>query len=153
MDPLTIAIIATSVGTGVAAYSQYQQGQAEDEWKQYEAGMLQRQAKEEEAAAAYEAEKKAEESARFKARQRALYAKAGVVGEGTPWKVLGETAKTLKEEEMLILHGGQVRADQLRTKAALSKMEGKAAYRAGMFGAGTSLLSGISRAAWMKETA
>jgi hypothetical protein len=118
------------------------------------------------------------ENSKIKAQQQAAYAKSGVIMEGSPLAVLGETAQNLEIEALDIRREGEIaaqehlrRAQNYRSQSALDLYSGEvgiykgnsqaygfnlasdAARRGGYAKATTSLLSGISKTASMASSA
>lgn len=131
-------------GVGMAAYGQYQAGKSAEEVAEYNARVQENQAKREEYAAGYEADMLADRGKKLRAKQRVAYAKAGVTSAGTPLLVFEETAAEIAQDVAMTRWGGTQRASYYRSAAGISLMKGRSAYRAGVIGAGTSLLSGAS---------
>ncbi|EIP99319.1 hypothetical protein OpiT1DRAFT_03833 [Opitutaceae bacterium TAV1] len=147
----TIAIISAATalaGSGVAAYSSYQQGKAQERLSDYNAALAQQEAATAERDAKVLANRQREENDRLMARQRALFAKSGVVGTtGTPLLVQADQAVQGEMAAMDVERTGNIEAGRYRQQAVLDRMQGKSARRAGLLGAGSSLLGGISQAA------
>jgi len=169
-----IALAGLILQAASSAYGYYSQGRAEKQAADYNARMAEYQAKAAErqakwaeynaALAQQEAEKKARkkelERERLLARQRAKYGKSGVQLEGTPLLVMEETGRLLDEDIADILYGGELEAynyrmhaqtyrtgaGMLEAKAGLRRFEGDAGLRAGTLMAGTTLLTGATRA-------
>ncbi len=140
------ALIASAAGTATTAYGAYASGEQQKANLEYNAAVQRNQAIREEQAAFYEAGKLSEEGQRFKARQRVAFAKAGVTGAGTPLLVLSDTADQIARDVQMTMWGGQQRAGFMRSQAGLSMLRGRTAKRAGLIGAGSTLLGGASTA-------
>lgn len=150
------AMGATGLGLGVLG--QFQAGraaeaQAESQaaWHEYSARLSEREARETQEAAAYEEEKLRKAGVRLKATQRARYAKAGVMLEGSPEDVLVETAEEIAMDALMIRRGGMAGAQRYTAEAALERMAGKsallkgrAARRASYWGMGATALTGAA---------
>ena len=136
--------IAAAAGTATTAYGTYASGQQQKANMAYNAKIAEQQARREELAAGYEAGLIAEKGRRLKATQRTLYAKAGLTGAGTPLLVLQDTATKIRQDILMTGWVGQQRAGYYRSQAGLSLMQGRSAAKAGLIGAGSSLLSGGS---------
>lgn len=141
----TAATVAVA-GTVLSAYSQYEQGQSQKEWSEYNAAIAERDAAASRQTAEYEATEKRKETQRLLGRQRALYGKAGVTLEGSPLLMMEETASEGEIDALMIEREGKLRSQHYRSEAALSKQKGRAAARAGYWGAGTTLLTGAGSA-------
>lgn len=158
---LVTAAVGAVAGAGIAAAGSYQQGRAQEAMAKYNQAMAQReaqrfqvesQAAERDARIAASAQRRQAE--KFKGSQRAAYAASGVTFEGSPLLVMQATAANLELEALETERRGQIQAGLLReqgyTRAAESELmgfRGRSAKRAGIYQAGSSLLSGISSAA------
>ena len=140
---LIAALAVSAIGTGVAAYSSYQQGKAQQALNNTNAAINDQAALDagrDSRAAANEQRAKGEA---LKSRQRALYAKAGVVAAtGSPLLVQVETAGQLELSALDVERGGTIQAAQLRNQSMLDRMAGKSARTAGNLNAGATLLQG-----------
>ncbi len=162
-DPVTLAIVAVSVGGGLTAYSQVQQGRAaraagktQEAIAQRNALLAERQAEAEQQAAIEAARQQEREGEALKGRQRAAIAKAGVLARGTPLSVLVETAEVLEAERLTILREGAISASQrkqqagiLRAQGAAAKARGKAAGRAANLAAAGTILTTVGTASFL----
>jgi len=157
--PLIIA------ATAVTAYSQYEEGRsaaaqarAEAAWHDYNAKVAQREDEAERQAAAYETQQHKREAGQFLARQRAAVGKAGVTMEGSPLLVAEDTAAQLALESSMIRITGARRAARWRSQSILDISKAGAARtaaagyrRAGVWGAGASILGGATDVATMRS--
>ena len=164
-DPVTLGMTAIGGATLLSAFGQYQAGEAYEAAGDYNARILDYNARvlegHAEAArqsAAFEEVKQRREARRLKAAQRARYAKGGVVmTEGTPLRVLTETAAEAELDALAIRYAGEVKAKGYEAQAHISEMEadvsrweGKQRKRAARLGAGRTILSGIGDIALLK---
>lgn len=95
----------------------------------------------------YDARMHNQEVQRMLATQRSLYGISGVSSEsGSPLLVMADSVKQGAMDSLAIKYGGNVEAAKQRSAAAMYRMQGDAAMTAGMFSAGSSLLSGLSGA-------
>lgn len=141
-----VAIAAMAVGTAVSAYGQYQAGKAQKRAYEYNAQIQEQNAKMAQEQAEYEARRQKSRTRKMLAAQRVAYNASGVVGStGTALDTLRQTMMEGEMDRMAILYGGDVEAVNQRSQAALSRMQGKAAYKAGMFGAASTLLGGAGK--------
>lgn len=129
-------------GTVMSAYQQYQAGKEQRALHQQRAGVALEEAEAVTKATRHEARAKTKEGKRFEARQKALFAKSGVKIAGTSLLVMKETASEFKRDAAFIMEGGLTEARRLRTGAGMERQMGRSAYRAGMWGAGSTLLTG-----------
>jgi len=158
-----IVIGAIVAGTAISAYSAYQQGQQAADaakqqaaWNQYNAQVAQREAEAERQAMAFEAQQQKRQGKMLLARQRALIGVSGVTMEGSPLLVAEDTAAQLALENANIRMTGHRRAAAYESQSILDLSKASAASKsasgykkAGMYGAGSSLLSGIGQAGYM----
>jgi len=142
--PLMIA------GTGLSAYQQYQIGKEEREAYGQRAAVAEEEAKVTEKASLEEARKKTREGKKFVAMQKAAMARAGVKIAGTGLLVMEETKKEFARDVSFITEGGMAGAKRWRSQAGFERRGGKGAYRAGIWGAGTTLLTGAGNILWRK---
>lgn len=141
-----VAIAMMAVGTAVSAYGQYQAGRAQKAARDYNARLAEQNAKIAQDKAAYEAD-------RQEARVRAVMAKQrvggrGITRAGTPLEMLRQTAMEGELDRLSIMYGGDIEAVNERAKAAAERMQGKAAYQAGVIGSTGTLLSGAGKAGY-----
>lgn len=163
MSFVAVAIGATAaivIGTGISAYSSYQQGQAMAKQSAYNALIAQRnanlaaqKAQLTKSATNLEADKFQRQTRFLKAAQQTAYSKAGVQMEGTPLMVTAETQRQADIDELAIRYAGSIElsnvlAEQARQEqnAKLFKMQGAQYRTAGTLGAAGSLLSGLGNA-------
>jgi hypothetical protein len=133
---------AMMMGTAMSAYQQYQMGKEQRALHAQRAGVALEEAEAVTKATRHEAREKTKEGKRFKARQKALFAHAGVRIAGTSPLIMKETKREFARDAAFIMEGGLTEAARLRTSAGMERQMGKSAYRAGMWGAGTTLLTG-----------
>lgn len=159
MTGAEIAIIAlAATGTGVAAYSQYQQGKAAEDqakaeaaWHAYNAKVAQREAEAEREAAEFESIQHKKQADKLLARQRVLRGASGVTVEGSPLLVMEDTAAELALEAANLRMTGQRRISQFKSqsildisKAGAAKARGAGFAQAGKIGAGATILGGAA---------
>ena len=143
MDVPAIAIGAQVAGTVMQAAAQAQAGRTQRASYEHRAQVAEMDAAAVRRAAKEEARLKAREGRKFTARQKVRYAKAGVIPtEGTPLAVLGETQREFDLDVQKILYEGRVGAARYKSQAAWERYMGEDAYRAGRYGAMTSLMTG-----------
>lgn len=142
----TAAIAAT--GAGISAYGTYQAGKQEKANAKYNAQMQEQMAAEERQQGRYAVGMQLERGEAFKAKQRAMFSKARVTGPGTPMLVLQDAADKIERDISMTLGGGQTRSNYYLGQAGLTRMQGRSRSRAGVIGAGTSLLRGFSQSAY-----
>jgi len=146
MSLAAAALVTSIAGTAMSVYSQVEQGKSQNEWSQYNAAVAERDAVAAQQSAEYDAAQKRKETAKLIGRQRALYGKAGVTFEGSPLELMEETASQGELDALMIEREGKLKAGNYQSEAALSRMKGSSAQKAGYYGAGSSLLTGASSA-------
>ena len=129
-------------GLGMSLFGTLQAGRTEQQWYDYNAALDIQRAKEERIAAGYEAGLHRKAGRELLETQRAGYAAAGVTERGTPSVVAEKTAEQIEIDALAIERSGAQRARYAMSQAKLSKMRGKAAKRASMWQAGSTLLGG-----------
>ena len=137
-----IAIISALVSAGSMIYSAQQQRKTAE----YRAQLAEEAGEEVKAGTELEVARHRERTKRLQARQRASYAKAGVLMEGSPLEVLADSAAQADLDEMIIEHGGQARASAYEREGMFMRQYGKSQQTAGYIKAGSSLLSGAYKA-------
>jgi len=144
-----IAIASTVVGTGVSGYASYEAGKATDRLHKFNAEQREIEALTSERDGRVLANAQRAANAKVLSRQRALYAKSGVVLEGTPLLVQAQTAGDLEKEALDIERVNNLDARRHSAGATQDLMSGKAARRAGNIGAVGGILQGVGSAASM----
>lgn len=151
LDPVSWAVIgvgASLLGTGVSAYSSYQQGKSAQSLNNYNAALDEQNAVVAQRDAAIIANQQRTQNARIQAKQRAAFAANGVVGDtGSPLLVEAATAGNLEMGALETQRQGNIRAGQYRQQAELDRMSGKAARTAGNLNTAATLLQGAGSAA------
>jgi hypothetical protein len=146
-----ISAVAMAASAGYQAYSANEQGKAQQRLANYNAAIAEQDAMVAERDARLAANEKRRENQRFLAKQRALYAKAGVVGTtGSPLLVQAETAGELERNALAIDIAGQNQGRALRQQSVLERFTGASARKAGRMnaiGAGISGVAGVASAA------
>ena len=145
MSVTVAGMVLSAVGSAVGAISQIQQGEEQQKWSEYNAAIAERDAEAARQSAEYEAGLKRKEKEKTLARQRALYSKAGVTLEGSPLEMMAGTASEYEMDALMIERGGKLESQRYRSEAKLSRMKGSAARRAGYYGAGSTLLTGMGK--------
>lgn len=131
----------------VSAYMTYEQGQQQQEVMKYNAKVQENRAIEETQRAAFDANRAREQSRRVLANQRAVYGSSGVdIAAGSPLLVMADSAKQAELDAQIILSGGQARATDATARANIARYKGDVYARAGTINAGTTLLSGATKA-------
>jgi hypothetical protein len=76
--------------------------------------------------------------------QRAQIAKSGIDISGSPLLVMEETARDASINQQLMRYNGNQAVGAYQSEAYNNRRQGKAAMKAGVLNAGTSLLTGLS---------
>lgn len=153
MTGVEIAAAAAVAASAVAAYSSVQAGQAQNKMAKYNAQVAEQQAKAQRDAAAYQADRAREQAAKNRSAQRVAAAASGVTPEGSPLELLGDTAAMDEMNALVIKYNGEVGASQSESRATLDRMQGRQAVTSSYLSAGSSLLSGASKASQIYSTA
>lgn len=138
----TLSIIATAV----SAIGSISQGYAQKQQAETAAKISEQQAARERQVAAAREEDYRRQASRDLATRRAALGASGVV-QSTGSPLLG-TEDFVSEVELAALrmrNAGEAGATRLEQDADFKRAQGRNAYRAGFFGAGSSLLTGISK--------
>lgn len=137
------AMVAASAGASViSAYQQFRAGQIQKKVSYQQAAL-----EEQDADRALEASREDARIIRYQGKQVAGsqvagYSASGVTLEGSPLAVMQESRVNNELDAMKTEYGGALQARQLRQDAAMRRYSGDTAYKSGMFGAGSTLLTG-----------
>jgi len=124
------------VGTTMSAVSTYQQAKAASDAAKYNAELARQQAETIEKVGELEKEK-----------LERSYAQAGVrVGSGSPLEVMADTAAQIELDIAAQEYNTRIGISRARTKAEIQEMYAKQYKRAGLLGAGSTLLTGYGQA-------
>jgi hypothetical protein len=145
-DPISLTLLA--VGTAVSAGSQIIGSMQQAKSAEYSAKVYEAEAITQKKAAEYEEKKHRDNVRRFIGIQRARYGASGIdiSAGGSAEAVLGDTAVKGEMDALAIRYGGDVAAILARNRANLLKFEAKSTRSSGLFGAGSTLLSGATQA-------
>lgn len=161
----TAILIMSLVGGAVSAIGQIQQGRAaraqkraEAAWHNYNAQIAQRDKIAAKDAADFKAAQHRKQAEALQKRNRALTGASGVNVEGSPLLVAEDNAAQLALEESNIIEAGARDVQTLESrsildlsKATAARTTGAAAGRAGVIGAGATILQTGASAAFMKH--
>lgn len=142
-----IAVALAAVGTGVSAYAAVAQGQAAEDAGKFNAAVAANDATNAQNQANFEATQIRRRNAIRGGSDRAAFAKGGVDISGSAQDVLFDNAIQGELDVMAAQYGGAARAQYYTSKGALAKFEGRQAASAGVLNAGSTILTGASRAA------
>ena len=160
---LTLAgytLVTSLVGTGVAAYGQYQQGQAAEKEAKSAQNMANYNAKVEEQKAeairkraAFDQKRQAKQASEARSSLIARLGTSGGLGSPVAGDLVAEQESELELENLLIGYQGEVGAKKAESQATLDRLQGSLASKKGKnlrtasyYGAGSSLLTGFGTA-------
>lgn len=143
-DPITAGLILA--GTTMSAIGSIQQGKAAEQAAEYNAQTSMEQAAAARAEGEAEAQRLRREGRRNIGTMRASISKSGVTSQGSPMLALAESAAMNELDVLNTRYSAQSSARASERQAGLQRAEGRSAKRAGLIGAGTSLLTGGAKA-------
>ena len=145
MDPLTIMLIISAIGTALSAVGQYRAGQAQKKATEYNAQVAERQATAATQKAAYEEEMRREKGRKLSASQRAAAGATGITMESFS-DVFAQTALDTELDALAIRYGGDIESSRYKSEATGQRFAGTQAKKAGILSAGATLLTGAGKA-------
>ena len=140
----TTLLIASMAVSAVGAISQ---GVAAQQAAQFNAAVARQQAEIERQRGALEEERERRRNRAILGAQRAGFSRAGVALEGTPLLVQEETAAEAELDALTVRFGGQLGTARELARARAERFGGRAALSAGLFRAGSTLLTGAGEIA------
>ena len=139
-----LVVPAVIAGVGLSALSQVQAGKEAEAEAERNAAIAREEGIESQRAGREQARLTRAEGRRKAARDRAAIAHAGVKSyTGTPLLLQQETLSEVEREADIFAEEGATTRRQLFSEAAFEEERGKRKRRAGVFGAGTTLLTGL----------
>lgn len=139
-----VALGLSALGTGISAYSAYQQGQSAKRAADSNAALLDENAANIERQSRDEASGFLEQGGDLLSQQRAGYAKAGLrVDQGVAKDVSAKTMENILKDYNRIIEQGRLQAGQERRKADISRQTGQDQATAGWLNMGATLLTGM----------
>lgn len=143
-EPVTMAIVGTAIAAGGQLFSGYQGMQAGN----YSAQVAKNNARAAEQKSGFEANLIRERGEDIESSARAALGKSGVdPGASTSAAaVIGQSAQNTEMDALAAIYSGKLDANAQRAAGKLYKQQGRAAMVGGIIGAGSTLLTGISRA-------
>jgi hypothetical protein len=135
---MAAAVVVAAAGT---AYTAHQQAEAQEYTE--EVAELDAETRQKEAAVAEQVRR--QEIRRQQSAQRAAYAVAGVVPEGSPLELAEETAILGELDALTVRYQGAAAAQARRARARLARFEAGATRAAGAINTGATLLGGAAR--------
>lgn len=145
----TMVLAAAAVGTAVQAYGQYQAGQDAKKAADYNAQIMERNKQVALEKANFEAEAEASRLRRLIGSQRAAAAASGMGRSGTVLDLQEDSTIQGTMEQLAILYGGQLQAENFQNEANMSRFQGQAAARQGKTAAFGTILTGSAQTAYM----
>jgi hypothetical protein len=143
-----IATVAAIAGTAVSAYSAYSQGEAQAGAAKFNARVAENNATIAQQTAAAQARQKEDAYRRVLGANRAATGAAGVEGDsGSPLLVMADNAAQAELDLQFTKYRGAIQQTGFQSEANLNRYQAGYARQAGIFGAGTTLLSGASKIA------
>jgi hypothetical protein len=146
-----IAIVGASAavaGTAVATYAAYQQGQQAQAAGKYNAKVAENQALAARQAAGLRADDLRARARAIESTNVARAAGGGILPTaGSPLFVMADNAMQAELDAQRVQYGGEVEAVGFQSQARLARFGARRASEAGMFRAGSTLLSGAATAA------
>ncbi len=133
-------------GTIMSAKSQRQQAKEERALYQERAAVAEEEAEAVTKATRYQVRERGKEGRRDVARALVLFAKSGVKPKlGTAGRVQKEIEDEFRKDMAFIAAGGDIESRRLRSQADIERRMGKTAYRAGRWGAATTVMTGLGQ--------
>lgn len=140
-----IAPVLAVMSAVMTAVSAIQQGEAAEEQAEYQAKVAENNALAARQQAEFDERQHREKARLALSQQRARAAKSGVLAEGSPLFFNADTGEEAEIGALNIRRGGQLRANDYQSQAALGRFRGASARQQGYMQAGSSLLGGMSR--------
>ena len=144
---MSFLVSAVVLSTGVTAYGQYQQGQAQEAMANYNATIAENEAIATQQAIQSESRELARGQRELKGRQRMSISGRGGLMAGTDLLLLAEQAKTMQLDQLELQRQQDLAGVRGASEAAMSRYKGATAASAGKWTAGASLLKGAGQAA------
>lgn len=137
-------------GTAISAVGQIAQGNAAKKTAEANAQLALQEGESRREAHKYEGMKLSRERAELISQQKALYGASGVdISSGTPLDTMAKTAMEYERDIGMTGLAGDKAMLKAQNEAEIYKWQGKQAKTAGWFGAGSTLLSGFGKAAYI----
>ena len=150
IDPITLALGATAVGTGVGIAGTLQEGREAEQIAEDRAAIDEKNALAVERASTEAARIKGERGRRLLASQKSQAAAGGIrINVGAPLVVAAETRAARAKDIGFGLERGDVEAAAFRSGAAIEKRTGKAIRKRSVFNAISQGLTGFGSIAFL----
>lgn len=144
-DERTMGLALAGFGTGFQTAGQYAEAQREKELWDYNAAVMSQQAELIKEATKFEQIKTAKERDKELARIRLLAAASGLSPTGTVVEQLTKSRTGYMQDIAMLGYKGKLATQRALSMARLYKMRGRAARRRGLWGAGTTILTGATQ--------
>lgn len=142
-EPLTIAMTAAAIGTGMQAYGTYEQGKAESEANKYNANMMRQQAQDAAERGEKDKQKAALQNKQLMGKQMAQLAANGIdLTSDSPLEIFQQTAEWGERDRQEISDNTAREIWGYNSQASLFDSAAKNAKRQGKIGAFSTLLNG-----------
>lgn len=138
----TVALIASIAGTAVSAVGAIAQGQQAADAAEFNAAVAQNEAIQARQEAAFQESQHRKRARSLLASQRAAVGASGTSFTGSPLSIMADSAAEAEIDAMMIRRSGTIAAANARARAAAERMDARAQRTAGLFNAGSSLLTG-----------
>lgn len=135
----------TAIGIGLSVGGALMQGVQAQQMANYQAKAYEQQAQADAQASAFEAARERDKQRLMEASARAQVGASGVALQGSPTEVLAANSRQAQLDIKAIQYGSQLRQNNLKTQADISRFQGKQAMGASIFSAGSNFVSGLSQ--------
>jgi hypothetical protein len=139
-----VASVLSFAGSVQESKAQYEEGLARQAAQEYNAKIQEHQAKQIEAAKGLELNQITKEQRRRAGKIRAQAGAGGGSLGGSPLHILNDNMTEFEIEKQVIAYNADIDALRARQGAALSRFEGKQAFRQGKYASRATLLKGTS---------
>lgn len=140
----TISTVASLAGTAVGAVGSILQGNAQEKAAGYQADLQRQQALDAKRRGSIAEGEQRTRTAQLIGKQRAAMGASGIVAdEGSFGDLLAQSAEYGERDAQRLRANASREAWGLRTQAGLTEFQGQQAGQMGLWGAGTSLLTGV----------
>jgi hypothetical protein len=147
-----VALSSVAVGTGLSAYSAYEEGEQAAEEGKIAGQQFEAEAQATTETGRYESREKRKEAERFKALQIAQISGQGGKLTGSSLELLANTAANFESDARMIMRNYQLNATNLRMQGAMARWQGQVARSAGRIRAVATVLEKAGSAYFMSKT-
>jgi len=142
---LAMAVVGGVVGTAASVYGSYKEGQDAAEASRYNASIARESAGMTEQAGALDAQRQRKQVSRVISAQKAQAGASGIELTGSPLDVMIESATEGELDAQIIEYNTKVRARGFMSQASYDDQLATTQERAGLFKAGTTLLTSATQ--------